>query len=139
MADLLLTAFRHNAWANRGLLEYCRDLGTDQLNTNVPGVYGSPLATLKHILGAGAFYRSLFSGAFPDWDWRDEEVQPLEELESWAEDMASFWEELLSRPLDADKPLSEKRRDGSEREIPASLMLVQAMHAVLGLDSSRRK
>lgn len=128
MADALLDAFRHHAWATRRLIDACEGLAEEELSASLPGGYGSPLATLKHILGAEAFYRSLFSGSFPDWDWRDDGVEPAAKLAGWADDMASFWEELLSGTFDADRVLSQTRSDGSARRLRSGVMLAQALH-----------
>jgi uncharacterized damage-inducible protein DinB len=128
MAAPLLDAFRHHSWATLRLIEFCRNLDEEQRAASVPGVYGSISATLKHILGAEAFYRSLFSGSFPEWDWREEEAQPLEELLAWTGDMAAFWEQLLATPPDADASLLRHRSDGRVQEMRTGVMLTQALH-----------
>jgi uncharacterized damage-inducible protein DinB len=128
MTGPLLDAFRHHSWATLTLLEFCRSLNEEQRAATLPGVYGNISATLKHILGAEAFYRSLFGGSFPDWDWRDEEPQPLEDLLVWTREMAAFWEQLLAAPPDADAPLLRRRSDGRVQEMRAGVMLAQALH-----------
>jgi uncharacterized damage-inducible protein DinB len=124
----LLDAFRHNAWATLRLLAFCRDLSGEQLRTNIGGGYGNVLETLRHVLGAEAYYRFLFSGSLPDWDWVEEELPTLDQLERWAADMAAFWEELLAHPIDADAVIVRQHEDGSKRETRAGIVLAQALH-----------
>src|SRR2546425_13075778 len=52
MGEGLLETFRHNAWANRALLDACRELSKEQLGATAEGTYGSVLATLQHIVDA---------------------------------------------------------------------------------------
>src|SRR3990170_2777681 len=128
MSEVLREAFRHNSWANHRLLEFCRGLSAEQLNASSPGAYGNVLSTLRHILGAEAMYRSLLSGSFPDWDWRAEEPPKVAEMERWSADMAVFWEHLLTQPLDPQRALVWKLRDGTERNTRAGIVLSQAIH-----------
>ena len=123
MSSELLEAFRHSAWANRQLLEFCRTLSAEQASTILPGGYGNVLSTLKHIAGAEVYYRSLFSGAFPEWNWRDDEEQPIEEMSPWFGDMAAFWQTLLSGSFDGDKMLNTRRS-----MLKAGVLLTQALH-----------
>jgi uncharacterized damage-inducible protein DinB len=123
MSSQLLDVFRHSAWANRELLDFCGKLTPDQTKAGLPGGYGSVLATLKHIAGAEAYYRSLFTGAFPDWDWQDGVEQPVEQMLPWFVDMASFWEDLLSGGFDPDQVLETR----SSRLNPG-VLLTQALH-----------
>jgi uncharacterized damage-inducible protein DinB len=41
MSEAILDAFRHNAWATRVLIEFCRGLDEKQLTSGARGVYGS--------------------------------------------------------------------------------------------------
>ncbi|HUQ42227.1 MAG TPA: DinB family protein [Candidatus Limnocylindrales bacterium] len=47
---------RHNAWANRALLEHCAALGADALELKAAGTYGSLYGTLQHLVGGEQFY-----------------------------------------------------------------------------------
>jgi uncharacterized damage-inducible protein DinB len=87
MNDLVLDAFRHNAWATRKLLSFCREVPQEALDAAASGSYGSVQATLQHMLGAEAVYSSMFLGAFPAWEWR--EGAALETMASWEEDLAA--------------------------------------------------
>jgi len=48
LADL----FRYNRWANRRLIEACRDLTAEQLDARAPGTSGSIRELLTHVVGA---------------------------------------------------------------------------------------
>jgi uncharacterized damage-inducible protein DinB len=128
MTDALREVFRHDAWANLRLIDYCAELDDAQLQATATGVYGNPLQTLKHMLGAASFYRSLFTGRVPHWNWQEDTLPSSDELRSWAEDMAQFWDQLLSSSFEPDLILERPRRDGSVGQIPASVMLLQALH-----------
>jgi len=54
--DVLVELFRHNTMMNRRLLDACKSLTADQLNSTVPGTYGSVGATLVHMANAQMAY-----------------------------------------------------------------------------------
>lgn len=128
MNDSLLDAFRHNAWATRGLLEFCRRLRDEQLNAKAVGTYGSILETFKHLIGSESFYSSLLTGAFPAWDWDDERPATLDEIAHWAADLGAIWEGVLSRPIDGESMLHQDFKDGGTRDVRAGVVLAQALH-----------
>ena len=78
MDDLGTLYVRQNEWANLRLIEACRRLTDEQLDTPVPGVYGSIRETFHHIVGAEGGYATqlgtepqdrLRSGdEWPGWD-----------------------------------------------------------------------
>jgi uncharacterized damage-inducible protein DinB len=53
---------RHNAWANRTLLEHCAELEPAALELEAAGTYGSLYGTLQHLVGAEQWYVSLLTG-----------------------------------------------------------------------------
>jgi len=129
MNEPIRDAFRHSAWANQRLIEYCRSLDNEQLGYLAPGTYGSALHTLKHLCGAEAFYRFLFVGDFPDWDWGENDQLPtLDQFESWCSFLAAFWEDLLSRPIEVDSVLEHRQEDGGTRRTTTGIVLTQALH-----------
>ena len=77
MLDLVL---RHNAWANRVLLEHCAALGPDALDLESAGTYGTLYGALQHIVGAELFYISLLTGEWPAKPVRKTERRTLEDL-----------------------------------------------------------
>jgi uncharacterized damage-inducible protein DinB len=128
MNDGLLDAFRHNAWATRQLLMHCRQLTPDELEATTPGVYGSPVATLWHIIAAEANYCFRLSNQQPDWERTTPEPPSLDELTTRAEEMAARWEAFLAVPFDAERVLVYQWKDGTRKDVPAGVVLAQALH-----------
>ena len=126
--DGLIDAFHHNAWATRQLLTYCRDLTPAQLEASAAGVFGSPIATFWHIVGAEASYCSRLSGQRPDWDWRTDEPPSLDVIAARAEEMAGRWEAFLAEPFDAERLLRYQWEDETPMDVPAGVVLAQALH-----------
>ena len=126
--DGLIDGFRHNAWATRGLIDFCRRLNDDQLSAKAVGSYGSILETLKHLIGAECFYTSLLTGRFPDWEWDEAAPADLDQLAGWAADLEAIWEDLLSRPIDAESLLHEDFGNEGYRDARAGIVLAQALH-----------
>lgn len=62
MPTALEHVLRHNAWANRALLEHCAGLGSDALDLKAPGTYGTLYGTLQHLVGGEQFYIRLLTG-----------------------------------------------------------------------------
>ena len=128
MNDGLLDAFRHNAWATRRLLVFCRALPPTQLEATVTGVYGDPVATLWHLVAAEANYCFRLSDQRPDWDWKGEPPPSLDEITTRAEEMAARWEAFLTEPFDAERALAYTWPDGTPYGVPAGVVLAQALH-----------
>ena len=69
---ILVQLFRHNQWANRTMLDACRDLTAEDLSSEVIGTYGRLDRTLIHLARAqGGYLRTLA-------DWRPGEEHRLE-------------------------------------------------------------
>ena len=128
MNDGLHDAFRHNAWATRQLLLRCRELTLAQREATVIGVYGSPVATLWHIVASEAGYYSRLADQQPDWDRRAAEPPSLDDLTARAEEMAARWEAFLAEPFDAERALVYQWNDGTRKDVPAGIVLAQALH-----------
>jgi uncharacterized damage-inducible protein DinB len=126
--DGLIDAFRHNAWATREVLMACRGLSDEQLHMQVVGTYGSIIDTLRHtVRSEGGYYRRL-SGAEPDWFVHRDDAPDVDELLRRADDLAGRWETFLATPFDAERTFQLPWHDGSERDVPAGVVLVQALH-----------
>ena len=54
--SLLADAFEHHEWATLQVIDACTLLTAKQLETTVPGTYGSVIATMRHLVGADASY-----------------------------------------------------------------------------------
>jgi len=73
---VLETLFRHNLWANLELLAVCATLSEEQLQTVVPGVYGSIGDTWQHLVHAERSYFTRISTG-QRYRWPDEGAPPL--------------------------------------------------------------
>ena len=77
--DLLANNFRHHRWSNQILIEFLSDLTDEQLALTVPGVYGSSIDTIRHLISSDADYARIIpdtpdvpqipqDGPFGGWD-----------------------------------------------------------------------
>ena len=60
--SLLDDAFGHHVWATLRLLDACLELSPEELQTSVPGTYGSILDTQRHLVGSDASYLFVTTG-----------------------------------------------------------------------------
>ena len=61
MSSALRQIWDHNNWANRRLIEACKDLDEDILNATVEGTYGTVKDTLFHIVASQEGYAALLA------------------------------------------------------------------------------
>ena len=109
---ILLTAIRHNCWANVQLIEFCSKLSTDQLAWTIPGTYGSIHGTLQHIVGAEHGYLfGLTDELPPGGPLTGDRVVPLDELAARARSNADRIERALAAERDPDRMI--KRPSGA--------------------------
>ena len=122
----LQDGFAHHVWATLRLIDSCLALDPDQLETAVPGTYGSILDTMRHLVGADASYLFVTSGgASPVID---EDSMDLAELRSVVERHGPAWSALLGQDPDTDAVVVRRRDDGSESHAPMSIRLAQVLH-----------
>ena len=122
MAD----AFAHHVWATLRVIDECLRLGPEQLETAVPGTYGSILDTMRHTVGADSSYLFVLSGGLTPLI--DEDQMDLPELRAVIESHGAAWSGVLRDDLDPDAVLERHRDDGSETHAPLSIRLAQALH-----------
>ena len=60
--SLLEDAFGHHVWAAVRLIDVCLSLSPEQLETVVPGTYGSILQTQRHVVGSDSWYLFTLNG-----------------------------------------------------------------------------
>lgn len=123
--ELLLEAFRHNAWATRRLLQFCRDLKPEQLTATAPGAFGTVVGTFNHLIYSDAGYLPRPKIKRPAWSDEEVEILDLGELEARVDETARLWEQYLADPLDATHRLS---LDKGAYEAESSVPVVQALH-----------
>jgi uncharacterized damage-inducible protein DinB len=122
----LSDAFAHHVWATLRLLDVCQELGPEQLETAVPGTYGSILDTMRHLVAADNSY--LFVTTRGRIQPIDEEDMDLAALRAEIEGHGDAWSSLLAQGPDPDEVLERHRDDGSETHAPMGIRLAQALH-----------
>ena len=66
MNDGLVDFYKHNLWANLGLLDACAPLTDEQLQASAPGTYGPIRDTLVHLFRAEDSYLARLMGRQPE-------------------------------------------------------------------------
>lgn len=109
---ILLTAVRHNCWANVELIEFCAKLAPEQLEWTIDGTYGSVHSTLHHIVGAEHGYLHGLTGEFPPMGaLTPDRIVPLDELKDRAQSNAARIERALAEEKDPERMI--KRPSGA--------------------------
>ncbi len=124
--SVLDDAFAHHVWATLRLLDTCRALSSEQLETTVEGTYGPILETLRHLVGADASYLYALTGG--DVAVIDEGAMDVAGLRAAMERNRAAWVSLLAQDLDPDAVVVRRRPDGSESHAPMGVRLAQALH-----------
>ena len=124
--SLLEGAFGHHIWATLRLIDESLKLSPSQLNTSVPGTYGSILETTRHLVGSDSIYLFRLTGG--EHPRIDEEHMHLPELRATMDANGPAWSRLLERDLDADAIVVALGDDGSESRVPVGVRLAQALH-----------
>jgi uncharacterized damage-inducible protein DinB len=124
--SLLDEAFGHHVWATLRLIDTCLTLTPDQLDTPVPGTYGSILGTMRHLVGGDTYYLSHLTGD----PAREIESQHLDlrELRAAMEADERTWMELLATDLHPDAVVKDVDEAGYERDASMGIRLAQALH-----------
>ena len=124
--SLLADAFAHHVWASLQVIDACLALEPAQLETTVPGTYGSIIDTIRHLVGADANYLFVLSGG--ERPQIDEDGMDLAQLRAVMADDGPAWSALLARDPDPDHVVIRHRDDGSESHAPFGIRLAQAIH-----------
>ena len=123
---LLVDGFRHLVWATLALIDACLELSPDDLDTNVPGTFGSIIDTMRHLVDADVSYQWVLSGKRTPRI--DSDNLSLGELRSTMEAVGSEWTRLLAGDLDPAGIVTRDRDDGSQSRAPLTIRLAQAVH-----------
>lgn len=122
----LADAFDHHVWATIRIIDACLALTPEQLETTVPGTYGTIIETLRHTVGADASYLWLVSGGrVPEID---EATMDLAALRAAMERHGPVWSAVLHEGFDPDAPMVRQRDDGSTSTAPTGIRLAQVIH-----------
>jgi uncharacterized damage-inducible protein DinB len=119
-------AFGHHVWATARLIDACVPLDPEQLASPVPGIYGSILETLRHVVGSDAWYLFVLTGG--RIARIDEDVMELTELRDQMERHAIAWAAILADGPDPGRDVVASRSDGSAGHAPAGIRFAQALH-----------
>ena len=124
--SLLDDAFAHHVWATLRLLDACLELSQEQLETTVPGTYGSILDTARHLVGSDGWYLYRVTG---DDSYRmDEDHMDLPQLQAVMEGHGAEWSQILAQDLDPDAILVGRNDDGTETHAATGIRLAQVLH-----------
>jgi uncharacterized damage-inducible protein DinB len=119
-------AFAHHVWATLRLIDTCLSLTPEQLDTAVPGTYGSILETMRHLVEADTYYLSHLTGD-PAREI-DSRHLDLRELRAAIEADDRTWIELLAGDLDFDAVVKDVDQGGYQRDASVGIRLAQALH-----------
>lgn len=123
---VLHDALDHHVWATIRVIDACLALPPEQLDTAVPGTYGSIIETLRHLVSADVSYLWVLS------DGRRPEIQEAEmglaELRTAMEESGPEWTAVVDRDLDPEELVVRHRDDGTDSHAPRSIRLAQVLH-----------
>ena len=125
--SLLDDAFAHHVWATLRLIDACVPLTREQLETSVPGTYGSIIQTLRHLIvdGDGSYLWGLTGDRVY---LLDPSQMELRELQTVIRTYGEAWSRLLAKHPDPDAITLEQDDDGFERRATMGIRFAQALH-----------
>jgi uncharacterized damage-inducible protein DinB len=125
--SVMTDAFAHHVWASLRLLDACRVLSPAQLETAVPGTYGSILQTMRHLVGSDGWY--LFTLNDDRSYLIDEDRFDLPDLRAVMATHGGAWSAVLAERPDPDRVLTEiDEDDGYRKDATVGIRLAQALH-----------
>lgn len=126
--DALSEAFQHHTWATEKLIRHLRRLPDEALTATGGGVYGSPIATLSHLLAADNRYLAMLEGnALPSRGSDPDPILSLDQAADAIRDQAVRWRVVLPRLGGIDLTIAA-RGDRPELRHATNLAVVQALH-----------
>jgi uncharacterized damage-inducible protein DinB len=126
---LLDDAFGHHNWATIQLIDACLALDSGQLDTVVPGTYGSIIDTLRHTVAADCGYLyTLTGGRHAEISDEDEPRLDLAALRAAMVANGPDWATLVAADIDPDLDVIRHRDDGTDSHAPLGIRLAQVLH-----------
>jgi uncharacterized damage-inducible protein DinB len=125
MTHALHDPIRHNAWANTQLLAFCQNLDEQTLTSEVPGTYGSIIATLRHIIYCEIEFLELLLGSKASDSWAVSPATGLARLVAHTAHLASAWETFLASDVDGERLLSPGE---GARPVPAGIVIAVVLY-----------
>jgi len=125
-ASLVADAFDHHRWATLRLIQACETLDAEQLDTAVPGTYGSIIDTMRHVVEGDATYLAWLTA--DDAHVVDTATMELAELRAVSDRTAAAWATFLAREPDGDTSVRDVDEAGWRRDASVGVRLAQALH-----------
>jgi uncharacterized damage-inducible protein DinB len=126
---MLQDAFGHHVWASLRLIDACLKLTPEQLESTVPGTYGSILDTIRHFVTSDRGYLTLFDGGtLPQIGDDEEQTMDLAQLREVLVADGPAWEAVLASDPDPGEDLPRHRDDGTDSHAPIGIRLAQVVH-----------
>ena len=127
MDTILVTFFKHNAWANRRLLDTCAGLSDMQFDASATGTYGRLGDTLVHLVAAQERYIVLLAGEQPAVHVHESlgfpGIDKLQESAGWSGEALV----RIAETVDQETVL-RGTRNGEAYELPVFVPLLQAIN-----------
>jgi uncharacterized damage-inducible protein DinB len=124
-SPLLADAFGHHVWASLRVLDACTGLDDAQLATTVPGTYGSIIETLRHLVGADAFYLDILLDRGETFDEAGADIPTLRAV---MESHDPIWQRFVAGDLVGSADVIEHEDSGYDTHAPLGVRLAQALH-----------
>lgn len=121
----LADAFAHHVWATIQLIDVSAALSEEQLESVVPGVYGSILETFRHLVASDRGYLTVHPRV--SLERVDEETLSLSDARTVIQEDGREWARIVAELDDPDRILIRHRPNGSENRAPAGIRLAQAL------------
>lgn len=97
------------------------------MNATAPGVFGTVIETLRHLIDSEMSYLYRLTGAWPERPWAYDEAVGLDVLQERAALLAATLEQFLAADWDDDR-LGEAYGDDTVFTVPAGVFLTQIIH-----------
>jgi uncharacterized damage-inducible protein DinB len=113
-----------NNWANQQVLAACQKLTDEQLDTVIPGAYGTIRKTMEHIIRAEAGYVRRLTGSRPEpsFDWK--EKHSLAEVAKYAMQVGEALLDMAQK-VSPDDMVADEDDNGKPISYQARLIFIQ--------------
>ena len=129
MTEALLELFRHNRWANEKIVGYCSKQPDELLDKSVAGTFGTPRATLMHLLASEEWYLFRLTGTkFEDLLEEDDPFPGFDDLKRRAARSGEALLEAARTTTYGPTYRTMPDEEGKVYEINVPLVLVQAIN-----------
>ena len=129
MTEALLELFRHNQWANEKIVEYCAEQPDELLDKSVAGTFGTPRATLMHLVATEEWYSFRLTGnKFEDLLEEDDPFPGFDDLERRAKRSGATVFEAARTTTYGPTYRTMPDEEGKVYEVNVPLLLVQVIN-----------